>query len=339
MTKIGAHKNKDSARYLKINNLQSLCVPRQEVKLENRTVMGTSPRPPYSFTQGKGVVVVQIRVDQYGNVTEAFPGAEGTTIRSDRLWAASKAAALKTHFNASERAPVFQEGTITYTFGDLSEKDLTPVKDLVEQHESGVYLISMKFVKTHSPKELFILVEESDYVIPVKLLKKDLGAEKRFIDLNLQEGDSLTISGNLSEIYVGGEKYKGLVDAQIFDMKAGNRELTKSLPVDSAGKRPIIEQKPSFNGGDANEFSKWANKNLKYPKAAKENGIRGRVTVQFTIKADGSLTDVKVLHGVEESLDREAVRVVSSSPKWKPGRSQGKPVDVIYTFPVIFSLD
>ena len=100
----------------------------------------------------------------------------------------------------------------------------------------------------------------------------------------------------------------------------------------------LVEQKPSFNGGDANEFSKWVNSKLVYPEIAKENGVQGRVTLQFTVEADGRVTNVKVLRGVDESLDKEAVRVVSSSPKWKPGKQRDRAVKVTYTFPVIFQL-
>ena len=78
----------------------------------------------------------------------------------------------------------------------------------------------------------------------------------------------------------------------------------------------LVEEKPSFNGGDANEFSKWVNSRLVYPEIAKENGVQGRVTLQFTVNADGTVSNVKVLRGVDSSLDKEAVRVVSSSPKW-----------------------
>ena len=100
----------------------------------------------------------------------------------------------------------------------------------------------------------------------------------------------------------------------------------------------LVEQKPSFNGGDANEFSKWVNSRLVYPEIAKENGVQGRVTLQFTVEADGRVTNVRVLRGVDESLDKEAVRVVSSSPKWKPGKQRDRAVKVTYTFPVIFQL-
>ena len=71
---------------------------------------------------------------------------------------------------------------------------------------------------------------------------------------------------------------------------------------------------------------------------AKENGVQGRVTLQFTVNVDGSVTNVKVLRGVDSSLDKEAVRVVSNSPKWTPGKQRDRAVKVTYTFPVIFQL-
>ena len=99
-----------------------------------------------------------------------------------------------------------------------------------------------------------------------------------------------------------------------------------------------VEQKPTFNGGDANGFAKWVNSRLVYPEVAKETGVEGRVTLQFTIGKDGRLQDVKVLNSPDESLAQEAVRVVSSSPKWEPGRQRDRTVKVSYTFPVIYRL-
>ena len=99
-----------------------------------------------------------------------------------------------------------------------------------------------------------------------------------------------------------------------------------------------VEQKPTFNGGDANDFAKWVNSRLVYPEMAKENGVEGRVVLQFTIGKDGRLQDVKVLNTPDESLAQEAVRVVSSSPKWEPGRQRDRAVKVSYTFPVIYRL-
>ena len=100
----------------------------------------------------------------------------------------------------------------------------------------------------------------------------------------------------------------------------------------------VVEEKPTFNGGDANEFSKWVNSRLVYPEIAKENGVEGRVTLQFTIDKDGRLGDVKVLSAPDKTLADEAVRVVSSSPKWKPGKQRDRAVRVSYVFPVIYRL-
>ena len=100
----------------------------------------------------------------------------------------------------------------------------------------------------------------------------------------------------------------------------------------------VVEERPTFNGGDANEFSKWVNSRLVYPEIAKENGIEGRVTLQFTIDKEGRLGEVKVLSAPDKTLADEAVRVVSSSPKWKPGKQRDRTVKVSYTFPVIYKL-
>lgn len=100
----------------------------------------------------------------------------------------------------------------------------------------------------------------------------------------------------------------------------------------------LVEEKPKFRGGDANAFSAWVAKELVYPEIAKENGVQGRVMLQFTVNPDGTVSNVKVLRGIDASLDKEAVRVVSKSPKWTPGRQRDRAVKVTYTFPVIFQL-
>lgn len=110
-------------------------------------------------------------------------------------------------------------------------------------------------------------------------------------------------------------------------------EEDEAIPLDSE-----CLEAPSFNGGDTNEFSRWVNFMLNYPEAAKENGIQGRVILSFTVNAKGMVKNVTVLKSASPLLDAEAVRVVSSSPKWTPGRIDGKPVKVTYSFPVIFQL-
>lgn len=99
-----------------------------------------------------------------------------------------------------------------------------------------------------------------------------------------------------------------------------------------------VEEKPTFQGGDAYEFSKWVNMQLIYPEGAKARHAEGRVTISFTVNEKGKVKDVRILRGADPELDKEALRVVSMSPDWTPGRADGKPVPVTYTFPIIFQL-
>ena len=99
----------------------------------------------------------------------------------------------------------------------------------------------------------------------------------------------------------------------------------------------VVEEMPSFPGGDA-ECMRFLSKNIKYPTIAQENGIQGRVILQFVVNKDGSIVDVTVARSVDPYLDKEAVRVVKMMPKWTPGKQRGKPVRVKYTLPVMFRL-
>jgi protein TonB len=100
----------------------------------------------------------------------------------------------------------------------------------------------------------------------------------------------------------------------------------------------IVEDMPKFMGGDQNAFRAWIQQNLRYPEIAAENGISGRVFVQFAVNSKGQVVDAKVIRGVDPALDKEALRVVNSSPKWQPGKQRGKPVKVQFTFPIVFIL-
>ena len=98
-----------------------------------------------------------------------------------------------------------------------------------------------------------------------------------------------------------------------------------------------VEQMPQFPGGDA-ELMKYIQDHLKYPVIAAENGIQGRVIVRFVVSKTGEIQDVTVLRGVDSSLDKEAVRVIKSMPKWIPGKQNGNNVAVYFTVPVLFKL-
>lgn len=99
----------------------------------------------------------------------------------------------------------------------------------------------------------------------------------------------------------------------------------------------MVEQKPSFPGGEA-EMYRWLSSNIVYPPAASEEGVQGRVVVEFVVGKDGSITNVRVVRPRHPALDREALRVVQAMPRWIPGRNNGQPVKVTYTLPVTFRL-
>lgn len=99
----------------------------------------------------------------------------------------------------------------------------------------------------------------------------------------------------------------------------------------------MVEQKPSFPGGESAMY-KWLQDNIIYPAAASEEGVQGKVTVQFIVEKDGSITHVQVVRGKHPALDAEAARVIRKMPRWTPGRNNGQPVRVTYHLPVQFKL-
>jgi len=103
----------------------------------------------------------------------------------------------------------------------------------------------------------------------------------------------------------------------------------------------FYEVMPSFNYKEEHgiqAFANWVADNIKYPLEAKKNGIQGKVYVSFIIEIDGSVSNIKIVRGVYKLLDEEAIRVVSESPKWIPGKERGKLAPIPYTMPITFKL-
>ena len=100
----------------------------------------------------------------------------------------------------------------------------------------------------------------------------------------------------------------------------------------------VVEQMPEFPDGGMSGLMQFLSKNIRYPVNAQKNGTQGRVTVQFVVNADGSISNIGIIRGVDPELDGEAVRVISTMPNWKPGMQKGKAVRVKYTVPVMFRL-
>jgi TonB family protein len=100
----------------------------------------------------------------------------------------------------------------------------------------------------------------------------------------------------------------------------------------------VVEEMPQFPGGDGAMF-KFITEHIVYPESAKDNGIEGKVYAQFVVQSNGKITNINVLRGIDPSLDAEAVRVIKLFPAWKPGKQNGKPVNVYYTVPIKFELE
>jgi len=197
-------------------------------------------------------------------------------------------------------------GAFEYSTKDKQTKTLEAEVQAVEEEE----MIPITQETPPPPPEVPDIPVLSDNI---DIVDDDLQVEDTF--LNLEDDASLGV-----EI----KEYVEVVEEEVIEEEA--------IPFQ------LVEQKPSFMGGDANAFSKWVNERLQYPEIAKENGIQGRVLLQFVVGADGKVSNVKVVRGVDPSLDKEAVRVVQSSPKWDPGKQRDRAVKVTYTFPVIFQL-
>jgi protein TonB len=124
------------------------------------------------------------------------------------------------------------------------------------------------------------------------------------------------------------------------DIASGNsggfsKVILPPSPVESPDSKPIryVEQMPQFD-----ELNEYLSRHLRYPEAAKDNNIQGKVSVEFVVNEDGSITNARVLRGIGGGCDQEALRVVNAMPKWKPGKQNGKAVKVYFVLPIVFVL-
>jgi protein TonB len=127
-------------------------------------------------------------------------------------------------------------------------------------------------------------------------------------------------------------------EIEIEDTESDEDEIIEIEEEDDEEFFMVVENMPECPGGDLG-LMKYIQKNVKYPAIAKEYNITGKVYVSFIVDKKGSVTNVKVVRGVDKNLDAEAVRVVKSLPKYKPGKQRGKPVRVMFTIPINFTLN
>ena len=157
------------------------------------------------------------------------------------------------------------------------------------------------------------------------------------VDKDREVKDQEQVLENTAQL--GADDHKGVEDV---NRDRVVKEVVEVKPVEKpkeAGPLSVamVEQKPSFPGGESAMY-KWLQDNIIYPAAASEEGVQGKVTVQFIVEKDGSITHVQVVRGKHPALDAEAARVIRKMPRWTPGRNNGQPVRVTYHLPVQFKL-
>ena len=181
--------------------------------------------------------------------------------------------------------------------------------------------------RINDQRGVFYLRDETGEAYIYGLMDGRPGSKQSYVQMGIVPGDTLTVSGRRT-VYNG----------TTIEM-AGGHLLRKA---DGPRHAEILESMnapdkwPTFKGKGPEAFSSWVTSRLKYPKDAKDARIDGTVKVKFVIGTNGGVQEVEVEQGVYPSLDAEAVRVIKSSPKWKPGIKDGKPCRVTYTLPVIF---
>jgi len=187
-----------------------------------------------------------------------------------------------------------------------------------------------KVVKIEEVKPIERVKSSVKFVAPV--IKKDNEVKP---EEELKTQDQM----NESKLAIGALDVKGNDEKGGEVMELKQNVVQPEKPKDETENKvfDVVEQMPSFPGGQG-ALMQYLSSNIKYPVVAEENGIQGRVIIQFVVEKDGSVTDVHVAKSVDPSLDKEAVRVVKSMPKWIPGKQNGAPVRVKYTVPVTFRL-
>lgn len=200
--------------------------------------------------------------------------------------------------------------SLCYVALEWTEKEVT-VYDVFDQEilfEDEVEIEQTQQQETPPPPQPEQVIQEIEELVVV-----DDNKEVAHIDINTEDDDTkVEIAAPVQQVVEEEE-----VEEEVF---------------------VVVEKMPEFPGGQAALF-KFLSENVKYPVIAQENGIQGRVICQFVVNKDGSIVDVEVVRsGGDASLDKEAVRVIKSMPKWNPGQQRGKPVRVKYTVPVNFKL-
>lgn len=194
-----------------------------------------------------------------------------------------------------------------------------------------------------------IIEEEEKFEIPEPepvVAPEEVANQQRVTDLLIVEDEKIEED---KQVKNQEEVLENEAQAGALDITDGTNDLNKMTIKEEVIAAPVVEeeqplniamveQKPEFNGGEAAMY-KWLSDNIVFPTIAAEEGVQGRVVVEFVVGKDGSISDVRVVRPRHPALDKEAVRVVKAMPAWIPGRNNGQPVKVTYTLPVNFKLN
>ena len=212
-------------------------------------------------------------------------------------------------------------------------------KHVANTQEVNLSMIENAKKKAEVKKKEPVVVEQKKEVVQVKSsIKFTAPVIKKDEDVKPEEEMKTQEELTKTNTAIGAFDVKGNTDKG--EVLKAEQEIAQPEPPKHEEENKVfdvVEEQPSFPGGPA-ALQRWLRDNMKYPVVAAENGIEGRVIVQFVVGKDGSISGVKVVRPVDQSLDREAVRVVSSMPRWTPGRQNGSSVNVRYTLPVTFKL-
>ena len=192
--------------------------------------------------------------------------------------------------------------------------------------------------------------EEEQFEIPDEpeevIAPEEVANEQRITDLLIVQDDEFEKDKEVKE---QDKMMENEAQAGAIDITEGTNDLnkvqvkeqviaeTKPVEEEKVYNIAMVEQKPEFVGGEAAMY-KWLSDHINYPAAAAEDGVQGRVVVEFEVSKTGTIEKVRVIRGRHPALDKEALRVVKAMPKWNPGRNNGQPVKVTYTLPVTFKL-
>lgn len=218
---------------------------------------------------------------------------------------------------AEEEVTTDQDQDISALIEEAPEEEVEEVEDLTIPEPEIPEVIEEELLNTEKVTEI-VIVDDKDVKEPPKSQEE------------LQQ--STTAAGLVNE----DRGTDDIVNAKIHEEVV----VVEEKPVEKHDDNKVfdsVEQDPQFPGGQE-ALLKWISNNIRYPSVAQENGIQGKVTVQFVVTKTGSIGQVKVVRGKDPDLDKEAVRVVKSLPKFTPGKMNGHPVNVWYTLPITFRL-